>query len=86
LSGGSAKLAGLIDELEESLIEYLPRFMSDIELVDVLAPKESDYSYLSWKGASIMAQVEGFKPCFLHQAEWQNSGINALKSKLPFLW
>ena len=60
--------------------------MGDIELVDVLAPKESDYSFLSWKGASIMAQVEGFKPCFLSQSEWTSNGIHALKSKIPFSW
>jgi actin-related protein len=84
LVGGSTKFPGFVDELEEKLIEHLPRIMQDIELVDVLDPKESDHSFLSWKGASIVAQCESFKGCIVTKQDWSNYGIAILKARAPF--
>eukprot|EP00475_Leptophrys_vorax_P035405 TRINITY_DN58313_c0_g1_i10.p1 TRINITY_DN58313_c0_g1~~TRINITY_DN58313_c0_g1_i10.p1 ORF type:complete len:194 (+),score=55.76 TRINITY_DN58313_c0_g1_i10:57-638(+) len=84
LVGGSTKFPGFVDELEEKLIEHLPRIMQHIELVDVLDPKESDHSFLSWKGAAIVAQCDSFKGCIVSKHDWNNLGLAVLKAKAPF--
>ena len=86
LVGGSTKIDGIVDEMEERLIEVLPRYVQEVDMVDVLDAKHDDRADLSWIGMAIVSPSDGSRHCWMTAKEWDMYGPRSLRSKVPFEW
>ena len=70
LVGGTAKLKGLIDFLEDKLINKLSELDNEIERVEIFNYPEIDMKTLSWIGGSILPKLESAKDMWIQKERW----------------
>eukprot|EP01112_Ceratiomyxa_fruticulosa_P018566 TRINITY_DN5962_c0_g1_i5.p1 TRINITY_DN5962_c0_g1~~TRINITY_DN5962_c0_g1_i5.p1 ORF type:complete len:571 (+),score=123.60 TRINITY_DN5962_c0_g1_i5:643-2355(+) len=90
LTGGVSLTLGLINILEERLINTLPVDQDSIEKVEVLLPptrKDIDPRFLGWRGGSVAASLESAREMWILRQEWvEGPALSILKERLPFHW
>ena len=70
LVGGTGKLKGLIDFLEDKLINKLSEMDNEIERVNIFNYPEIDLKTLSWIGGSILPKLESAKDMWIQKERW----------------
>ena len=70
LVGGTSKLKGFIDFLEERLINKLSELDNEIERVEIFNYPEIDMKTLSWIGGSILPKLESSKDMWIQKERW----------------
>ena len=70
LVGGTAKMKGLIDILEDRLINKLSELDNEIERVEIFNYPEIDMKTLSWIGGSILPKLESAKDMWIQKERW----------------
>ena len=70
LVGGTSKLKGLIDFLEDKLINKLSEMDNEIERVEIFNYPEIDMKTLSWIGGSILPKLESAKDMWIQKERW----------------
>lgn len=75
LCGGGAEITGIIEALEDRLIQVAEKFDSVIERVEVLnyeSTKNIYPLYLQWTGASVLPKLESMKDLWITRERWFN--------------
>ena len=70
LVGGTAKMKGLIDFLEDKLINKLSEMDNEIERVEIFNYPDIDMKTLSWIGGSILPKLESAKDMWIQKERW----------------
>ena len=70
LVGGTSKLKGFIDFLEDRLINKLSELDNEIERVEIFNYPEIDMKTLSWVGGSILPKLESSKDMWIQKERW----------------
>ena len=70
LVGGTSKLKGFIDFLEDKLINKLSEMDNEIERVEIFNYPEIDMKTLSWIGGSILPKLESAKDMWIQKERW----------------
>ena len=70
LVGGTAKMKGLIDILEDRLINKLSELDNEIERVEIFNYPEIDMKTLTWIGGSILPKLESAKDMWIQKERW----------------
>ena len=70
LVGGTAKLKGFIDFLEDKLINKLSEMDNEIERVEIFNYPDIDMKTLSWIGGSILPKLESAKDMWIQKERW----------------
>ena len=70
LVGGTAKLKGFIDFLEDRLINKLSELDNEIERVEIFNYPTIDMKTLSWIGGSILPKLESSKDMWIQKERW----------------
>jgi actin-related protein 8 len=87
LSGGGARVRGLVDEVEERLVNYLTTKDTRVEIVNVLANvKDVDPAHLAWRGATVVSWAESARDQWLSREEWASLGVRALRERAAWNW
>jgi len=86
LAGGEGKATGLASLIEERIYEKLP-IETEPERIDILrATKEKDPQLLCWRGAAVLAQLDGAAELWIRQRTWHTHGERAALDKATFIW
>ncbi|CAK5283142.1 unnamed protein product [Mycena citricolor] len=84
--GGGANVPGMNHGLESRLQAIATPLVADMEKVQIIPPpKEVDPTVLAWKGAAVLAKMEGVSELWVTQADWDILGIRGLKERCFFL-
>ena len=70
LVGGTSKLKGFIDFLEDRLINKLSELDNEIERVEIFNYPNIDMKTLSWIGGSILPKLESSKDMWIQKERW----------------
>ena len=70
LVGGTSKLKGFIDFLEDRLINKLSELDNEIERVEIFNYPTIDMKTLSWIGGSILPKLESSKDMWIQKERW----------------
>ena len=70
LVGGTSKLKGFIDFLEDRLINKLSELDNEIERVEIFNYPGIDIKTLSWIGGSILPKLESSKDMWIQKERW----------------
>jgi len=70
ITGGGCKMKGLIDCIEDRLIEKLTELDPLIERIEVINMPSVDLKSLSWIGASIIPKIECTKDMWILRERW----------------
>ena len=70
LVGGTSKLKGFIDFLEDRLINKLSELDNEIERVEIFNYPAIDMKTLSWIGGSILPKLESSKDMWIQKERW----------------
>ena len=70
LVGGSSKIKGLIDYLEDRLINKLSLLDNEIERVEIINHPDIDMKTLSWIGGTILPKLESAKDMWIQRERW----------------
>ena len=70
LVGGTSKLKGFIDFLEDRLINKLSELDNEIERVEIFNYPTIDMKTLSWIGGSILPKLESAKDMWIQKERW----------------
>ena len=70
LVGGTSKLKGFIDFLEDRLINKLSELDNEIERVEIFNYPDIDMKTLSWIGGSILPKLESSKDMWIQKERW----------------
>lgn len=86
MAGGYGKSTGLVGLLEERVFEKLPTD-TEVERIEVLQnPKEKDPQVLCWRGAAVLAQLDGASELWIRQRSWRIAGERAVLDRATFNW
>ena len=70
LVGGTTKIKGFIDFLEDRLINKLSQLDNEIERVEIFNYPEIDLKTLSWIGGTIIPKLESAKDMWIQRERW----------------
>lgn len=70
LVGGSSKIKGFIDYLEDRLINKLSLLDNEIERVEIINHPDIDMKTLSWVGGTILPKLESAKDMWIQRERW----------------
>ena len=70
LVGGTSKLKGFLDFLEDRLINKLSELDNEIERVEIFNYPAIDMKTLSWIGGSILPKLESAKDMWIQKERW----------------
>jgi actin-related protein 8 len=70
LVGGTSKLKGLVDFMEDRLINKLSELDNEIERVEILNYPDINLKNLSWIGGSILPKLESSKDMWIQKERW----------------
>ncbi len=48
--------------------------------------QDMDSRFLSWKGGSVMSQLDAVQECYIERDEWYEMGPRLCRERLPFSW
>ncbi|KAJ6515082.1 hypothetical protein C8R47DRAFT_1089959 [Mycena vitilis] len=84
--GGTANIPGMAHGLESRLQAIATPLVADMEKVQIVPPpKEVDPTVLAWKGAAVLAKMDGVSELWVTQADWDVLGLRGLKERCFFL-
>ena len=70
LVGGSSKIKGFIDYLEDRLINKLSLLDNEIERVEIFNYPDIDMKTLAWIGGSILPKLDSAKDMWIQRERW----------------
>ena len=70
LVGGTTKIKGFIDFLEDRLINKLSHLDNEIERVEIFNYPEIDLKTLTWIGGTIIPKLESSKDMWIQRERW----------------
>ncbi|MCO5552041.1 hypothetical protein L7F22_005551 [Adiantum nelumboides] len=73
LAGGSAMISGLIDAVEERVLQAIPVHES-IDTVEVLPPR-METGMIGWKGGAIVAVLDFTRDTWVQREDWVGGGL-----------
>ncbi|KAJ7281463.1 hypothetical protein C8J57DRAFT_1297692 [Mycena rebaudengoi] len=84
--GGSGLIPGMPHGLESRLQAIATPLVVDMEKVQIIPPpKEVDPRVLAWKGAAVLAKMDGVSELWVTQTDWDVLGLRGLKERCFFL-
>ncbi|KAF9525320.1 nucleus protein [Crepidotus variabilis] len=80
--GGTALVPGMAHALESRLQAIATPLVPNMEKVTIIPPpKEVDPRVLAWKGAAVLAKMEGVSDLWVTASDWDIFGMRALKER-----
>jgi len=78
ITGGGCKLKGLVDYIEDRLIDKLTELDPGIERIEVINMQSVDLKTLSWIGASVIPKIESTKDMWITRERWLGKIYNLI--------
>lgn len=86
LIGGGSSLKGLAPFVQERLGPLLRQKGYPVDQVNVVpVPRGVNPKFVSWKGASVMCNLESLSDMWISREEFEALGARSLKDRLPFI-
>lgn len=84
--GGSAAIPGMPHALESRLQAIATPLVPNMEKVQIIAPpRDAPPHTLAWKGAAVLARMEGASDLWLSTEDWRLFGLRGLKERCFYL-
>lgn len=86
LIGGGSSLKGLAPFVQERLSPLLRQKGYSVDQANIVpVPRGVNPKFVSWKGASVMCNLESLSDMWISREEFEALGARSLKDRLPFL-
>jgi len=84
--GGTALVPGMAHALESRLQAIATPLVPNMEKVQLIPPpKDVDPRVLAWKGAAVLARMDGISDMWVTRQDWDMFGMKAVKERCYFL-
>ncbi|THH33364.1 hypothetical protein EUX98_g838 [Antrodiella citrinella] len=84
--GGTALVPGMAHALESRLQAIATPLVPNMEKVQLIPPpKDVDPRILAWKGAAVLARMDGISDMWVTKQDWDMFGMKAVKERCYFI-